>query len=225
MVQPLLIARLIGPVVLPEAQFQPGWLTELPGDGLQLQENLGTLNPEFAFAGSTTWGPVSRHVTNSRLEEPVFGRRIDTVDWPVSLGNKQAIPGDNFPTSDYPRRTPAAGSAHQHDTDNNNFSCSSPVRALTRSMVINLSIHVRMTMLPGSVDEQYTDPAPQSIAVQPDKQCDTMYHSERVIQAIALLSDELLATDSLVPRTVPHLSIGTSQLYCPGRSLAWFSFF
>ena len=57
-----------------------------------------------------------------------------------------------------------------------------------------------------SVDGQYTDPTPQSDAVQPDKQCDTMSHSERVILASTFLCDELLATDSLDPHTVPRLS-------------------
>ena len=56
------------------------------------------------------------------------------------------------------------------------------------------------------MDGQYTDQTPQSVAVQPDEQCDTMSHSERVILARTFLADELPATDSLVPRTVLHLS-------------------
>ena len=41
---------------------------------LQLREHLGAFDPEFAFASSLKRGPVLRHATNSRLEEPVFGR-------------------------------------------------------------------------------------------------------------------------------------------------------
>ena len=58
-----------------------------------------------------------------------------------------------------------------------------------------------------SVNEQYTDPATQSVAIQPDEQCDTMSHSERVILLVHMcLSDELPATDSLVLHTVSRLS-------------------
>ena len=57
-----------------------------------------------------------------------------------------------------------------------------------------------------SVDGQYTDQTPQSVVVQPDEQCDTMSHSERVILARTFLGDELPVTDSLVPRTMPCLS-------------------
>ena len=71
-----------------------------------------------------------------------------------------------------------------------------------------------------SVAEQYTDPAPQSDAVQPEEQCDKISHSERVILTHTLHSDELPATDSLVPRTVPRLSTLT-QVAPP----AGFSFF
>ena len=70
--------------------------------------------------------------------------------------------------------------------------------------MIDLSIPVWMTMVP--VDEQYIDPAPQLVAVQPGEQSDTMSHSERVILALTFLSYELPATDSLVLRTVPRLS-------------------
>ena len=42
--------------------------------------------------------------------------------------------------------------------------------------------------------------------LQPDEQCDTMSHSERVILA-ARFSGELPATDSLVYRTVPRISV------------------
>ena len=64
-------------------------------------------------------------------------------------------------------------------------------------------------MVPGvlSTNMNNTDPAPQSVTVQPDEQCDNISHSEQVILAHTFLSDELLATDSLVPRTVPRLSI------------------
>ena len=68
--------------------------------------------------------------------------------------------------------------------------------------------------------EQHTDTAPQSVTVQPDEQCDKISHSEQVILAHMFLSDELLATDSLVPRTVPRLSTLT-QVAPPAR----FSFF
>ena len=59
-----------------------------------------------------------------------------------------------------------------------------------------------------SVDEheQHTDTAPQSVIVQLDVHCDKISHSEQVILAHTYLSDELLATDSLVLRTVPRLS-------------------
>ena len=59
-----------------------------------------------------------------------------------------------------------------------------------------------------SVDEheQHTDTAPQSVTVQPNEQCDKISHSEQVILAHTFLCDELPATDSLVPRTVPRLS-------------------
>ena len=69
-----------------------------------------------------------------------------------------------------------------------------------------------------SIDEheEYTDIAPQSVTVQPDK----LSHSEQIIQAHMFLSDELPATDSLVPRTVPRLSTLT-QVASP----AWVSFF
>ena len=56
------------------------------------------------------------------------------------------------------------------------------------------------------MDGQYTDQSPQSVAVQPEEQCDMMSHSERVTLARTFLGDELPATDSLVPRTVPRLS-------------------
>ena len=59
------------------------------GDGnrinrLQLREQLSALKPEFAFAGSTTQGSVSRPATHSRLEEPVFGQRIDAVSTEIN---------------------------------------------------------------------------------------------------------------------------------------------
>ena len=70
------------------------------GDGhwtnrLQLREQLGALKPEFAFAGSTTRGPVSRPATHSRLEEPVFGRRIDAVSTEINgwVGIEMLVPG------------------------------------------------------------------------------------------------------------------------------------
>jgi len=56
-----------------------------------------------------------------------------------------------------------------------------------------------------SVDGQYTDETPQSVTVQPDEQCETMSHSERVILAHTFLCDEL-PTDNLDRRTVPRLS-------------------
>ena len=100
---------------------------------LQWREHLGTLNPEFPFAGSMTQGSVSLHATNSRLKEPVFGRRIDaeTGDWTIGPGNTQAIPRHNFPASDvcdYPCRTPAAAAG---------------------SAQIGLCNPDRMTMVPG----------------------------------------------------------------------------
>ena len=49
-----------------------------------------------------------------------------------------------------------------------------------------------------TVDKQYTDSVPQSVAVQPDEQCDKISHSERVILAHTYLSEVLPATDSLV---------------------------
>ena len=137
------------------------------GDGsrtntLELREHLGVLDTEFAFAGSTTQGPVSRHATNSRLEEPVFGRRIgavstETVDWPVSSGNIQAIPGHDFLSpgkSTYTNiPTPYTGSGCRFPGSVTSttiiVSCRSPVRALTRRLMIGLSIPVRMTMVPG----------------------------------------------------------------------------
>ena len=86
------------------------------------------IKPEFAFAGSMTRGPVSRHATTSRLAEPVFGRRqvgavsSETFDWPAGSGNTQAIARHHFTPGDvYPRRTTATGSARQRDIDNNTF--------------------------------------------------------------------------------------------------------
>ena len=77
-----------------------------------------------------------------------------------------------------------------------------------------------------SVDKQYTDPAPQSVAVQPYEQCAKISHSERVILAHTFLYDELPATDSLVPRTVPRLSaLAQADYTIPVAPPAWFSFF
>ena len=81
-----------------------------------------------------------------------------TFDWPFGPGKTLAIDGHHFTQGEvYPRRTPAAtaGSARQSDTDNNNVSCRSPVRAIiapltiTLCMVTGLNIPVRMTMMPG----------------------------------------------------------------------------
>ena len=56
-----------------------------------------------------------------------------------------------------------------------------------------------------SVDGQYTNQSPQSVAVQPEEQYDMMSHSERVFLA-RTFDGELPATDSLVPPIVPRLS-------------------
>ena len=56
------------PICVPTGVTRTSWSFPLYGDGSrtnrqQLRENLGALNPEFTFAGSTTWGPVWRHAT------------------------------------------------------------------------------------------------------------------------------------------------------------------
>ena len=74
---------------------------DVVGDGnrtnrLQLNlEKFGALKPQFAFASSTTWGPVLRPATHSWLEEPVFGRRIDSVSTEINswLGIETLVRG------------------------------------------------------------------------------------------------------------------------------------
>ncbi|KAK2138491.1 hypothetical protein NP493_7646g00001 [Ridgeia piscesae] len=201
------------------------WSPPLSGDGSrtnrpQLREILGALNPEFTFACSTTRGHVSRHATTSPLAKPVFDRRrigaesSETFDWPFGPGKIQAIDGHHFTQCEvYPRRTPAAaaGSARQSDTDNNNlflpFSCSGDNNTTHIAYGDRLEYsYSDDDDTWSSVDGQYTDQTPQPVAVQPEEQCNTMSHSERVILARTFLCDELPATDSLVPRTVPCLS-------------------
>ena len=105
------------------------------------------------------------------------------------------------------------GSTRQRDTDNNNvfllFSCLGAHAAFDDWLEYSCSDDDGAW---SSVDEQYTDPAPQS-AVQLDEQCDMVSHSERVILVRTFLSDELPATDSLVPHTVPRLSALTQADY------------
>ena len=115
----------------------------------------------------------------------------------------------------------------QRDTDNNNvflpFSYSCDHAAYDDRLEYSCSDDDGAW---SSVDEQYTDPAPQSVAIQPDEQCDMMSHSERVILVHTYLSDELPATDSLVLHTVPHLSaLAQADYTIPVAPPAWFSFF
>ena len=77
---------------------------------MQLRENVGALNPEFAFAGATTWGPFARHATTTVFGHQQIGALAsETFDGPFVSGNTQAIAGHHFTESEvYPRRTPAA---------------------------------------------------------------------------------------------------------------------
>ena len=137
---------------------------------------------------------------------PPASRRRVLRNCPAGPGNTQAIAGHHFT----PGYTPA-GSAQQNDINNNNLflplSCSGD----------NSTTHIAYGEWLeyscsddddgwSTVDGQYTDQTPQSVAIQPDEQCDTMSHSERIILAHTFLCDELPATESLVPRTVPRLS-------------------
>ena len=130
-------------------------------DRLQLQEHLGALKLEFAIVGSTTRGPVLRHATNSRLEEPVLGQRIDTVstktvDWALKCwsweytGNSQT---SRQATLRMRVPTPYTGSVTPTIIM---FSCRSPIHVITRRMMIGLSIPVRMTMVPGVLSTNST---------------------------------------------------------------------
>ena len=137
----------------------------------------------------------------------------EKFDWPFGPGNTQAIDGHHFTQGDvYPHRTPAAaaGSVRQSDTDNNMFvlpfSCSGDSNTTHNHIVYGDRLEYSCSDDDdawSSVDGQYTVQSPQSVAVQPEEQCDTMSYSERVILTRTFLSDELPATDSLVPRTVP----------------------
>ena len=189
---------------------------------LQFRENSGALNPEFALAGSTTPCPVLRLANNSRMEEPGFGRRIgavstETVNWPIGPGNTQAIPGYDFPSCgvyDYPSRAPAVvtGSARQRDvsghitTDNNNvflsFSCSGAINTALAASDDRLEYSCSDDDGAwSSVDGQYTDPTPQSVALKP-----MMSHSERVIlaQLFSLMNCRRLTVLSLAHCHVCH---------------------
>ena len=140
----------------------------------------------------------------------------ETFDWPLGPGKTQAIDAHHFTQGDVcPRRTPAAaaGSARQSDTDANNFllpfSCSGDNNTTHNHIVYGDRLEYSCSDDDdawSSVDGQYTVQSPQSVAVQPEEQCDMMSHSERVILARTFLGDELPVTDSLVPRTVPFLS-------------------
>ena len=145
-----------------------------------------------------------------------------------SVPGRQAIDGHHFTQNEvYPRRTPpaVAGSARQSNTDYNifylPFSCSGDSNTTHNHIVYGDRLEYSCSDDDDawiSVDGQYTDQSPQSVAVQPDEQCDTMSHSERVVLARTFLYDELPVTDILVPRTVPRLSTLT-QVAPP----AWFS--
>ena len=130
----------------------------------QLQEKLGALKPEFAFADSTTRGPVSRPATHSQLEEPVFGRRIEAISTRINgwLGVEALVSGIHRWFPDMTSRlatlrswvpTPYTGrscwlqpAAWQTKIL---FYCHSPIRALMRRFMIGSCIPVRMTMVPG----------------------------------------------------------------------------
>ena len=129
----------------------------------------------------------------------------------------QAIPGHEFPPPGkatyttihavHRQRLRLPGSAGQRDTDNTISFL--PFSYSGAHMTFNDRLEYSCLDDNGawsSVDKQYIDPAPQSVAVQSDEQCDTMSHSERVILARTFLSDKLPATDSLILRTVPRLS-------------------
>ena len=170
----------------------------------------GTMT-ERANAAGTTRGPVAQNATTTGFGRQRIGSlslAYETFDGPFFSGNTQAITGHHFTEGEvYPRRTPAAaaGSGGNGSTKTICF-YRSPVRAiispLTQRMVIDLNTQFRMTMMSGVL---YTDQTPQLVTVQPDEQCDTMSHSERVILARTFLCDKLPATDSLDPRTMPRL--------------------
>ncbi|KAK2192719.1 hypothetical protein NP493_24g03024 [Ridgeia piscesae] len=144
---------------------------------------------------------------NRRTVRPIRNRLTQ-----ICPGNIQAIPGHDFPppgkvtytTIHAVQRLP--GSVRQRDTENNIFL---PFSHSGGHAAFDDRLEYSCLDDDGawnSVYEQYFDPAPQSVAVQPDGQCDTMSHSERVILARMFLSDELPATDSLVLCTVSRLS-------------------
>ena len=157
----------------------------------------------------------------------------ETFDGPFFSGNTQAVAGHHFTEGEaYARRTStaAAGSARQSVNENNlclSFSCSGDNCTAHRAYGDRLEY-------PGSddddvwssVDGQYTDQTPHSVTVQPDEQCDTISHSERVILARTFLSDELPAMDSLDPRTVPRLSaLAQADYTVPVAPQSGFPFF
>ena len=136
------------------------------GDGnrtnrLQLREKLGTLKSEFAFAGSTTRDPISWPATHSRLEEPVFGRRIKAVSTKINgwLGDETLVLGIHRRVPDMTSRlatlcrrvpTPYTGRICRFRTAvwHRQQLCFLAVRALTRRFMIGLCIPVQMTMVP-----------------------------------------------------------------------------
>ena len=151
------------PTRFPTGVTRTSWRLPLYGNNsrtnrAQLWENVGALNPEFAYAGTagTTRGPVAQNATT------VFGRqRISSLslasekfDGQLFPWNTQAIAGYHFIEGEaFPRRTPAAaaGSAGNGSTKTICF-YRSPVRAilapLTQRTVIDLNILARMTMMP-----------------------------------------------------------------------------
>ena len=85
----------------------------------QLRENVGALNPEFAFAGAagTTRGPVAQNATTK-----VFGRqRIGALSLASEKFDGQLFPGHHFIEGDaYPRRIPAAAAGSAQLVNENN---------------------------------------------------------------------------------------------------------
>jgi len=126
---------------------------------LQLRENVGTFKtgvylrrlhdtgPFFATRNQLAAGTASFRPANRRR----IHRMVDLIVETLAPGI-HTIPGHDIPTSDvtYARttlrtRAAAAASARQGGTDNN-VSYRSPIRTLTRRLMIGLSISVRMTM-------------------------------------------------------------------------------
>ena len=103
----------------------------------------------------------------------------ETFDWPFGPGKTQAIDGHHFTQGEvYPRRTPAAaaGFARQSATDNNNlllpFSCSGDNSTTHNHIVYGDRLEYSFSDDDGawsSVDGQYTEQSPQSVAVQPEE--------------------------------------------------------